>query len=84
MEEKGLYQIENDATEQQLEGFYTMFEPEEEELAYSDEGFDKDFVNFVGNEAVCSKWRSSFPSKLKLHMHIKSGCVGDVLPSASP
>lgn len=83
-EEKGVYQIESNATEQQPEGFHTTFEPEEEELSYSDEGFDEVFVNFVGIEAVCSKYRSSFPSKSKLHMHIKSGYMGKTLSSACP
>ena len=83
-EEKGVYQIENDAPEQQPESFHITFEPEEEELAYSDEDFDEVFVNFVRIEAVCSKCRSLFPSKSKLYTHIKSGCVGDTSPSASP
>lgn len=79
-----VYQIDSDATEQQPEGFHTTFEPEKEEFSYSDEGFDEVFINFVGIEAVCSKCRSSFPSKSKLHTHIKSGCVKKTLPSASP
>ncbi len=83
-EEKGVYQIESNATEQQPEGFHATFEPEEEELTYSDDGFDEVFVNFVGIEAVCSKCRSSFPSKSKLHPQIKFGCVGEASPSASP
>lgn len=83
-EEKGVYQVDSDATEQQPEGFYTIFEQEEEELAYLDEGFDEVFVNFVEIEAVCFKCHSSFPSKSKLHMHLKSDCVEEVLPSTSP
>ena len=83
-EEKEVYQVDSDAIEQQPEGFHTTFEPEEEELAYSHEGFDEGFVNFVGIEAVCSKCHSSFPSKSKLHIHIKSECVGGALSSASP
>lgn len=83
-EEKGVYQIDSDATEQQPKGFHTTFEPEEEELSYSDERFDEVFVNFVKIEAVCSKCRLSFPSKSKLLTHIKSGCVKETLPSASP
>ena len=61
-----------------------MFEPEEKELSYSDKGFNEVFVNFVGIEAVCSKCRLSFPLKSKLHTHIKSGCVKETLPFASP
>ena len=82
--DKGVYQIESDATEQQPKSFHTTFEPEKEELAYSDDGFDEVFVNFVGIEVVCSKCRSSFPSKSKLHTQIKSVYVGDASLSASP
>lgn len=53
-------------------------------MAYSDEGFDEVFVNFVGIEAVCSKCHSLFPLKSKLHMHLTSDCVGEASPSASP
>lgn len=82
--EKRIYQITDEDTDQHLESFYTTFETEEEELASLDKGFDEVFVNFVGIEAVCSKCRSSFPSKSKLHTHIKSDCVGDALPPTSP
>ena len=83
-EEKGVYSVDCHAIEQQPEGFHTTFEPEEKELAYLDESFDEVFVNFVGIEAVYSKCHSSFPSKSKLHMHIKSECVGGASSSASP
>lgn len=53
-------------------------------MNYSDKGFDKVFVKFIGIETVCSKCHSSFLSKSKLYAHIKSGCVGETLPSASP
>ena len=83
-EEKKVYQIENDAPEQQSGGFHTTFESAEEELAYSDESFDKVFVNFVEIEAVCSKCRSLFPSKSKLHTQIKFYDTASVPPSSHP
>ena len=83
-EEKGVYQIDSDATKQQLEGFHTTFEPKEKELSYSDEGFDEVFVNFVKIETVCFKCRLSFFLKSKLHTHIKSGCVKETLLFTSP
>lgn len=81
---KSIYQITDKNTDQHSEGFYTTFETERERLAYLDKGFDKVFVNFVRIETVCSKYRSLFPSKSKLHIHIKSGCMGDaLLPTSS-
>lgn len=62
---------------------HTTIEPEEEELAYLDNSFNDVFINFVEIKAVCSKCHLLFLSKLKLHIHLKSGCVGEVLPSAS-
>lgn len=56
-----------------------MFESEEEKLAYLDKGFDEVFVNLVGIKIVCSKYHSLFPSKSKLHKHIKSEYVGEIL-----
>lgn len=38
-EEKGVYQVDSDAMEQQLEDFHTMFEPEEKELNLFRRGF---------------------------------------------
>lgn len=70
--------------EDQLEGFHTTFEIEDEEVTYSNKGFNKVFVNFVEIEATCSKFRSSFFLKSKLHNHIMTGCVGEALPSSSP
>lgn len=81
---KKIYQITDENIDQYPEGFYTTFETEEEELAYLDEDYNEVFVNFVGIEAVCSKCRLLFPSKSKLYIYIKSGCVRDALPSRSP
>lgn len=48
-----------------------------------DKGFNDVFINFVRIKAVCSKCHLLFLSKLKLHIHLKSDCMGEVLPSAS-
>lgn len=69
--------------EDQPEGFHTTFDADGEDFTYSDEGFDEVVVNFVGIETSCSKCHSSFPSKSKLHKHIKAGCVREALPSSS-
>lgn len=47
-EEKEVYHVDNKVTEHKPKSFHTTFELEEEELAYSDEGFNKIFANFVG------------------------------------
>lgn len=67
----------------QSEGFHTTFDEDGEDITYSNKGFDGVIVNFVGIETSCSKCYSSFPSKLKLHKHIKVGCVGEALLSSS-
>lgn len=64
----------------QPEGFYTTFEDEEGDVTISDKDFDKVFVNFVGIETICLKYHSFFPSKSKLHKHIKAGWVEEALP----
>ena len=69
--------------EDQPEGFHTTFDADGEDVTYSDEGFDEVVVNFVGIKTSCLKCHSSFPSKSKLHKHIKVGCVGETLPSSS-
>lgn len=61
-----------------------MFESEKEELAYLGEGFDKVFINFVKIETVCSRCYSSFLLKSKLHRHINSEYIREVLPSTFP
>lgn len=52
-------------------------------MAHLNKGFVEVFVNLIGIEAVCSKCRSSFPSKSKLHRHIKSKYVGGFSPFSS-
>lgn len=69
--------------EDQLERFYTTFNTDGEDVTYSDEGFDKVIINFVGIEISYSKCYSSFPSKSKLHKYIKTGCIKEALPSSS-
>lgn len=64
-----------------LEDFYTTIEDEADEMTYSDEGFDKIAVNFVEIEASCSRCHTTFPSKSKLHNHLKSGCLDTPSPS---
>lgn len=83
MEEKELYQVDDKAMESQLENFNTIFDANGEDIAYSDESFNKVIVNFVGIEISCSKCYSSFPSKSKLYKHIKAGCIKKALPSFS-
>ncbi len=73
-DEKRVYQLDEDPVENQLEGFYTTFDENDKEFTYADEGFEKVAVNFVGIEASYSKYRATFPSKSKLHHHLKSGC----------
>lgn len=46
-------------------------------------GFNKIVVNFVKIETTCSKYHLSFPSKLKLHKHIKADCMEKALLSSS-
>lgn len=69
--------------ENQPKGFYTTFENEERNVTYSDKGFDKVLVNFVGIETTYLKCRSSFPSKSKLYKHLKAGCVEEASPLSS-
>ena len=73
--EKEVYQVDKDAVENQLKGFYNTFEEKNDDVTYSDKGFDKIAVNFVGIETSCIKCRTTFPSKLKLHNHLKNGCL---------
>ena len=82
-DKKEVYQVDDEAIEDQPEGFHIIFNVDGEDVTYSDEGFDEIVVNFVGIETSCSKCHSSFLSKSKLHKHIKAGCVGETLPSSS-
>ena len=83
-EEKGVYQLDDENFENRPEGFYTTFDPEGEEVDYSDEGFEEVIANFVGIETVCSKCSSSFPSKSQLYKHLKVGCAGAVQATPLP
>ncbi len=80
-EEKGVYQVDEGQVEDGPEGFYTTFENEANKVSYSNEGFDKVTVNFVGIETLCTKYRATFPSRSKLHNHLKSSCLETSSPS---
>ncbi len=84
MEEKGVYQLDDENFENRPEGFYTTFDLEGEEVDYCDEDFEEVIDNFVGIETVCSKCSSSFPSKSQLHKHLKAGCAGVVQATPLP
>lgn len=62
-DKKGVYQIDITSMEDQQKDFHTIFNLEEEELAYLNKRFDEVFVNFVGIEAIYSKCHLSFPLK---------------------
>lgn len=82
-DKKEVYQV-NDKTMKDLpENFYTIFDEDREDVAYSDKSFDEDVVNFVRIETFCSKCHSSFPLRSKLHKHTKAGYVREALPSSS-
>ena len=82
-DEKGVYQVVDKTMEDQPEDFYTIFDANGENVAYLDEGFDEVVINFVGIETSYSKYHSFFPSRSKLHKHIKAGGVREALPSSS-
>lgn len=54
---------------------YAEEEPDEEDIFYTTKEPDKLFVNFLGIESVCHKYKSTFPSKFLMHKHLKSNCV---------
>ncbi len=72
VDEKGVYQVDEDVVENQPNDFYNTFEEEGDDVIYSDEGFDKMTINFVGIETSCTKYYATFPSRSKLHNHLKS------------
>lgn len=78
--QKRVYQVDNQTKKDHPKGFYKTFEQEEKKSAYLSKCFNEIFINFVGIEVVYSKCHSSFFSKLKLHRHIKSECIGETLP----
>lgn len=68
-EEQRVYQIDNDPAP----------EIDEEDLDaensyFTNKGYDKLQVNFVGIESMCDRCLASFQSRSALHRHIKSGC----------
>lgn len=70
--------------ENELESFYITFEDGEGDIIYSDKGFDKVIVNFVGIETTYLKYHLSFSSKSKLPKHVKARCVEEaLLPSST-
>lgn len=67
----------------QPKSFYTRFDDEGKDVTYSDKGFEKIAVNFVGIETSYNKCRATFFSKSKLHNHLKSGYQEVVSPFLS-
>ncbi len=55
LDEKGVYQVDENPVDDQPEGFYTTIEDEDDEMTYSDKGFDEIAVNFVGIETSCKE-----------------------------
>lgn len=80
IDKKKAYQVDECPLEDQLEGIYITFEDKSNNVAYLDKGFNKIAVNFDGIEALCTKCRTTLPSKSKLHNHLKSGCLEMTLP----
>lgn len=80
---KEVYQVEKDLIKDQPKGFYTIFEDKSNNLTYSDKGFNKIAVNFVATETLCTKCCATFPSRLKLYNHWKTGYLGMSLFSFS-
>lgn len=60
-----------------------MLNKDNQNVTYTDKGFKEVVVNFVQIEALCSKCRTTFFSKMKLHHHLKSGCQ-EVTSSSFP
>ncbi len=80
-DEKGVYQLDEDFAENQPDGFYTTFDEDDKDVPYADEGFKEVAVNFVGIGTLCTKCRTTFLSKSKLHHHLKSVCQEVTSPS---
>ncbi len=83
-DEKGVYQLDEDPVENQTDGFYTTFDENDENVTYADKGFEEVAVNFVGIETSCTKCRATFPSKSKLHYHLKGVCQEVTSPFRPP
>ena len=77
---KRVYQVDENTVENQLKGFYTTFDKENDNVIYSDKDFDKIAINFVGIEALCIKCCATFLFRLKLHNHLKNNYLEMILP----
>lgn len=57
----------------------TMFHDYEPEASiHNDDNYeieDEVFVNFIGISSLCTNSAEQFPSKNKLHQHIREGCL---------
>lgn len=69
--------------ENKPDGFYTTFEDDKRDVSYSNKGFDKIIVNFVGIETTCLKCHLSFLLKSKLYKYVKVSYVKEASPPAS-
>lgn len=78
-QKKKVYQVDNEVMKDQPKGFYTILKFEKKDITYSDKGFDKVIINFVGIKTAYLKCHTSFPSKSKLHKHIKASCIEENL-----
>ena len=72
---KMVYQVDGDMVKNQLKGFYSIFEEEGDNVTYLNKDFDKIAVNFVGIKTLCINYYATFPSRLKLHNHLKNSCL---------
>lgn len=68
-----IYQFDKNLVENQPKSFYITFDKDDEDVTYANKGFKEVVVNFVRIEALYNKCRTIFPSKKKLHHHLKSG-----------
>ena len=73
--EKRVYQIDEGPVEDEPKGFYITFGHKADKVSYLDEGFDEVAVNFVGIKTSCTRCYATFPSRSKLHSHLKNGCL---------
>lgn len=69
MEEKEIYQVDNEVSKELEKNL------SESETYYTDELYDKLQVNFVRIELVCNQCTSVFPFQSALHKYIKNKCI---------
>lgn len=55
---------------------YAEEKPDDGDIFYTIEEPNELFVNFLGVESVCHRYKSTFSSKSPIHKHFKSNCVG--------